>query len=416
MDSTLYVKTLGGFSLKHICTEDQNLEITEQDSNSWRQWAFLEYLCVYHQRCVSQEEIIDIIWGGVEVGNPVNTLKTLLHRARLTLERLGFSDGKDVLRYRRGVYSWNPELVIRVDIEEFDALRDQFDTGPAGEEGLAAARKALALYQGDFLPHASASPWALSPRTHYHLKYLHLCFDMASVLWERDRLEEAVEVCRFATALDPYDETCQSLMMRLLHASGSKQAVARYYSDISALLMKELSVAPSQELTALYHELSGPGEAQELDLRTIRAVLLGDDSANRGAFFCQYFVFRNICRLLARISVRNGQIVQLGVITLFSKTGGALAPSQRAAAMEELKEAIQMRLRSGDIFTQFSPTQFLVLLPTASHENGSMAVDRVLSAYGQTLAGKTTTPQFSLLPALSLETEEPLAGFRPIVS
>ena len=81
MDSTLYVKTLGGFSLKHICTEDQNLEITEQDSNSWRQWAFLEYLCVYHQRCVSQEEIIDIIWGGVEVGNPVNTLKTLLHRA-----------------------------------------------------------------------------------------------------------------------------------------------------------------------------------------------------------------------------------------------------------------------------------------------------------------------------------------------
>lgn len=44
MDSTLYVKTLGGFSLKHICTEDQNLEITEQDSNSWRQWAFLEYL------------------------------------------------------------------------------------------------------------------------------------------------------------------------------------------------------------------------------------------------------------------------------------------------------------------------------------------------------------------------------------
>ena len=93
---------------------------------------------------------------------------------------------------------------------------------------------------------------------------------MASVLWERDRLEEAVEVCRFATALDPYDETCQSLMMRLLHASGSKQAVARYYSDISALLMKELGVAPSQELTALYHELSGPGEAQELDLRTIR--------------------------------------------------------------------------------------------------------------------------------------------------
>lgn len=414
LDRTLYVKTLGGFSLRRTCAEDQDIEITEQESNSWRQWTFLEYLCVYHRRSVSQEEIIDVIWGGLEVGNPVNTLKTLLHRARLTLERLGFSNGKDILRYRRGIYSWDPDLIIRVDIEEFDALREQFDTAPSSEEGLSAAQRALALYRGDFLPHASASPWALAPQTHYHLKFLRLCYDTASTLWEKNRLEEAVEACQLATALDPYDETCQLLMMRLLHASGSKQAVARYYSDLSALLMKELGVAPSQELTTLYHELSGPGEVQEVDLRAIRATLLGDDSAGRGAFFCQYFVFRSICRLLARTSVRSGQIVQLGVITLFSKTGRSFTPDQRGAAMETLKEAIQIRLRSGDIFTQFSPTQFLVLLPTASHENGSMAVERVLSAYGQTLAGKTTTPQFSLLPALSLETDEDPAGFRPL--
>ena len=159
---------------------------------------------------------------------------------------------------------------------------------------------------------------------------------MLERLWELERLPEAVELCQLATAQDPYDENCQMLMMRLLHASGAKQAVAQYYNDVSALLMSQLGVSPSPEMTALYHELNAPEQAQELDLRTIRAVLLGDDSANRGAFFCQYFVFRNICRLLARISVRNGQIVQLGVITLFSKTGGALAPSQRAAAMEEL--------------------------------------------------------------------------------
>lgn len=416
MERTLYVKTLGGFSLRYSHADGPAVEITEQDSGSWRQWAFLQYLCVFHQRRVPQEELIDVLWGDVDIGNPVNTLKTLLHRARLTLEKLGFPDGKKTLLYRRGVYTWDPELTIRVDTEEFDELQARFETAPSSEESLAAAQQALDLYQGDFLPHSSASPWALSPRTYYHSKYLHLCCEAATALWGLDRLEEAVGLCRLATGLDPYDETCQLLMMRLLHASGAKQAVAQYYNDVSTLLMSQLGVTPSQEMTALYHELSGPEESQELDLHTIRTILLGDDAVSKGAFYCEYFVFQNICRFLARTTTRNGEIVQLGVITLFPKKGARLTVSQRADAMSDLKSAILANLRSGDIFTQFSPTQYLLLLPTASHENGSMAVDRVLSAYAQTLNGMTTTPQFSLLPALSLERKGGSAApvFRPI--
>lgn len=416
MEHILHVKTLGGFSLRCSHPDQPDVEITEQDSGSWRQWTFLQYLCVFHQRRIPQEEIIDILWGDVEISNPVNTLKTLLHRARLTLEKLGFPDGKKVLLYRRGVYTWDPELTIQLDTEDFDSLRALFEADPGSEEGLSAAKKALELYQGDFLPRASGSPWALSPRTYYHSRYLYLCCAAATSLWGLDRLDEAVDLCRQATAADPYDESCQLLMMRLLHASGAKQAVAQYYNDVSTLLMNQLGVTPSQEMTALYHELSGPEESQELDLQTIRTILLGDDAANKGAFFCEYFVFQNICRLLARTTARSGEIVQLGVITLFPKRGGRLTVTQRAAAMGELKTAILENLRSGDIFTQFSPSQYLLLLPTASRENGSMAVDRVLSAYGRTLCGMTTAPRFSLLPALNLECRNESASpvFRPM--
>lgn len=415
MDYTLYVKTLGGFSLRCSCGEVPDAEITEQDSGSWRQWAFLQYLCVFHQRRIPQEEIIDVLWGDAEISNPVNTLKTLLHRARLMLERLGLPNGKKALLYRRGVYSWDDSLKIRLDTEEFDELRAQFDLAPTSEEGLAAAKQALALYQGEFLPRAAASPWALSPRTYYHSKYLRLCYDAATSLWGLERLEEAVGLCRMATALDPYDETCQLLMMRLLHASGARQAMAQYYNDVSTLLMSQLGVFPSQEMTALYHELSGPEEVQELDLHTIRSILLGDDSAGKGAFYCDYYVFQNICRFLARATPRSGQIVQLSVITLFPRKGCRLTVSQRAAAMDDLKSSILANLRSGDIFTQFSPTQYLLLLPTASRENGSMAVERVLSAYARTPGGAGAIPQFSLLPALSLERRTSF-GFQPISS
>lgn len=131
MEHILHVKTLGGFSLRCSHPDQPDVEITEQDSGSWRQWTFLQYLCVFHQRRIPQEEIIDILWGDVEINNPVNTLKTLLHRARLTLERLGFPDGKKVLLYRRGVYTWDPELTIRLDTEEFDSLRALFEADPA---------------------------------------------------------------------------------------------------------------------------------------------------------------------------------------------------------------------------------------------------------------------------------------------
>ena len=203
MERILYIKTLGGFSLRLSHPEGQGVEITEQDSGSWRQWAFLQYLCVFHQRRIPQEEIIDILWGDVEIGNPVNTLKTLLHRARLTLERLGFPDGKKVLLYRRGVYTWDPELTIRLDTEEFDDLQARFEAAPHSEEGLSAAREALGLCQGDFLPHAAASPWALSPRTYYHSRYLCLCCAAATALWDLDRLDEAVSLCRLAATVDP---------------------------------------------------------------------------------------------------------------------------------------------------------------------------------------------------------------------
>lgn len=131
MEHILHVKTLGGFSLRCFHPDQPDVEITEQDSGSWRQWTFLQYLCVFHQRRIPQEEIIDILWGDVEINNPVNTLKTLLHRTRLTLERLGFPDGKKVLLYRRGVYTWDPELTIRLDTEEFDSLRALFEADPA---------------------------------------------------------------------------------------------------------------------------------------------------------------------------------------------------------------------------------------------------------------------------------------------
>lgn len=404
MKGSLYITTFGKFSIESPSNGGASI-ISDQSSSSWRLWTFLQYLCVFHDRAVAQEEIFDLLCNDADSGNPVNTVKTLLHRSRLLLEKLGFPDGKEVLRCRRGLYSWNPELSIQTDTGEFDRLCAVFEAEPESQEGLEAARKAMELYGGDFLPSAAGSPWALSPRTYYHTKYLRLCCDMANVLWEQGKVGEAIDVCHTATSMDPYDESCHLLMMRLLQATGSKQAAAQYYSDVSNLFMVQLGIPPSEELTALYHELTGSGEVPEMDLRTILGGLQDQDRSG-GTFFCDYNVFRDIYSLLIRSALRSGHVVQLSLVTLLDLDGGVLPQARRTAAMEELRKAISSCCRAGDVCAQLSACQYLLLLPTASYENGSMVIKRILNAYGRTMMGMTTSAKCSSMSALTPEQQK----------
>lgn len=406
MDGTLYVTTLGQFSLRYPTAQGPG-ELTSQSGTSWRLWTFLQYLCVFHDRAVTQEEVFDLLWNDIDSANPASTVKTLLHRSRLALEKLGFPNGKDVLRYRRGLYTWDPELEIKTDTDEFDRLCAEFDAGRGSEEGLAAARSAIALYGGDFLPSAAGSPWVLSPRTYYHGRFLRLCCDAANSLWELGRREEAVDVCRAATAVDPYDETCHLLTMRLLHASGAKQAAIQYYSDVSNLLMAQLGITPSEELTGLYRELSGGGGGEEPEM-DLRAILGGLQEAGpgSGAFVCDYNVFKDIYSLMLRSALRSGQAVQLSLMTLLDADGGQLPQARRAAGMEALLETIAGCCRAGDVCAQYNSSQYLLLLPTASYENGTMVIRRILDAFQRTVMGMTTSVQCSTISALAPDQRE----------
>lgn len=416
MAETLYVTFLGKFSICYPTPEGPG-SLTGRSGGSGRLWSFLQYLCAFHNRAVTQEEIFDILWNDLDSTDPASSLKTPLYRSRQMLEKLGLPDGKSVLRFRHGIYSWDPALNIWTDIDEFDRLCAVFDKGQSSSEGLDAARRAQELYQGDFLPGAAGSPWALLPRTYYHTKYMRLSCDLASALWERGQLEEAIDVCRTATAADPYDEPCHLMMLRLLRASGAKQRAVQYYNEVSNLMMGQLGVAPSEELTALYHELvhDGEGDTPEMDLRTVLSRLQGKER-EPGAFFCEYSVFQDIYSLLVRSATRSGQVVQLVLITLLDLDGEQLPPNRRTAAMDEMQQAVRACCRVGDVYTQMSTCQYLLLLPSASYENASMVVKRVLNEYRSTVLGKTTAVECGMISALNHEDSRKPDAFRWKVS
>lgn len=387
------VQLLGGFSMSRTAADGTEYKMTEQDSTSKRLWAFLEYMSVFYDRPVSQDEIVEALWGDTDL-DPSNTMKTLLHRARSAMEeRLGLENGKDVIQYRRGVYTWGPDVELDLDVEQFDTCCTQ------GEKDMEKALTAIQLYGGDLLPNAVGSPWTVTQRTYYHTRYLKLCNDTAEKLLGMGRNGEAARICQRVCELDPYDETCHLLLMQALVASGDRQTAIRHYTQVTKMLMDQLGVSPSKRLTQFYRKLTKEEKNVELDLYTVRQEL-EEEGEGSGAFYCELATFQDIYRLEARSARRSGRVVQLALITILDRNGSNLDAKRGSAALEQLKATITHCLRSGDAFTRFSALQYLVMLPTASYENGIKAMQRVVDAYQKTMVGLTTTVNYSLLPVL----------------
>lgn len=409
----LYVTTLGNFSVRlteQAGAGEQAGE--EQEGTPLRQRGFLQYLCVYHDRTVSQDELSEAILDSEGEGDPTGILKNNLYRSRLFLEKLGLANAKELLRYRRGVYSWAPEVNILLDVEVFDELYDRFYSA-ADPPDLTAGHEALKLYSGDFLAAATGSLWTLSIRTYYHGRYLKLARDMAEILYEEGDLDNGMKLCRMVTAADPYDEESQLLMMKLLNATGQVQVAVQHYETIRDLYMEQLGISPSQPLADYYRTLNRTDEPRELDLNVIRSQLLEEGECH-GAFFCEYSVFRNIYQVIARSATRTGMAIQLAMIVLNDREGNPLEPKRCAEAMGDLHDFIQRILRSGDVFARYSRDQFLIMLPSSSHENAAAALERVLDGYRTTLCGRTTQVKYYILPVLPAKREKgPTGKFTP---
>lgn len=394
----LHVTLFGGFQLSRQVA-GQTCTINDQVSTSKKLWAFLQYLIVFRHREISQEEIIDILWDSEDDSNAVNALKTLLHRARTTLETLGYGDGKQVILYRRGVYAWNRDLPLDVDSERFESLCDQADQNSQSRLPLLLA--ALELYRGPFLPKSSYEPWVISQRTYYHNRFLALCSEVSSILSQQGRSSEIIDLCRRSLVFAPYEEPLHLSLMQALVATGAQQAAIEHYRYITKLFMDELGVTPSESLTDLYRDLVKSTRSVELDLTVVRQSL-SEDTPDPGPYFCEYAIFQDIYRLEARTAQRTGHVVQLAMLSILSARGKDLTTKQIRVSMERLKEIVIDTLRKGDACTRFSASQYLMLLPCATREGGEVVLSRLVASFRRLYPKMPVLIQYSILPVMPL--------------
>ena len=106
---------------------------------------------------------------------------------------------------------------------------------------------------------------------------------------------------------------------------------------------------------------------------------LKEKNIQAGAFCQEYDSFKNIYRFMERYLCRSSQQVYLVLLTLIVNDSHNSQHDQETS-IRFLKSSIQHVLRLGDVFTQYSSCQFLIMAMDTSEQGIERMVERIKSA------------------------------------
>ena len=119
MDKALQVTMLGSFTITG------NGKAVDDSSNRMRKvWLLLAYLIWSRNSPVTQDSYLSLLQGSgtSESEDPASRMKALFYRARAMLNDLWPNAGHELILHRNRTYSWNTQIPLTLDVEEFDRL------------------------------------------------------------------------------------------------------------------------------------------------------------------------------------------------------------------------------------------------------------------------------------------------------
>lgn len=106
------------------------------------------------------------------------------------------------------------------------------------------------------------------------------------------------------------------------------------------------------------------------------------ENPTRPGSFCQdYETFKAIYRFAERKMCRSQESAYLLLFTLTDNMGDFPALSQRDEDMDILGTVIRDQLRLGDVFTQYSSCQYLVMVSNVDDQTSELIAGRISDAF-----------------------------------
>lgn len=365
------VSMLGEFTLQF-----GDALLRESGTRSRRIFGLLSFLICHRGHPVSQYKLIDLLWGDSgEITNPENTLRILLHRTRSQLDQLYVGAGRECILRKDGSYIWNPEIPVEADYQQFEALIQN----PQGSR-LENLLQALQLYRGEFLFRQSSDSWVVPICTHFQNLFLEASREAAQLLMEQQRTQEAAEVCRRWLAAEPYSEAACQMLMQVLAAAGNPQGAGELYEAFSRRLFDDFGIRPSEDTRRVYRNLVHSPVDRTMDMDEVLEHLQ-EPEGPPGALQCDYDYFKMLCYAERRAIERSGAVTHVALLSISGTPDKPLSKRSLNRIAEQLGQCLRTNLRRGDVISQCSASQYIIMLPKANYENSCMVCRRCIAAF-----------------------------------
>lgn len=389
----IYVQTLGEFSIRI-----GEKEVSDQSNQSKKPWRLLKYLIVFQKKAISPSELISTIWMDDTGANPNGALKTLMFRSRRLLEPLGISPQK-LLVQQQGSYGWTKEYETVLDADQFEEICSRvLSQANPNEDILELCLEGLTLYKGDFLPNSEYESWVIPISAYYHSLYQKLVYKTIELLTEKEDYSRITLICQNAISIEPFDEEFYYHLVYALYKDGHISQAIEQYNHTTDLFYNEFSISPSQRFKDLYKLIQDSEQNVATNLDVIQETLR--EEASGGAFYCEYPVFRDLFQLERRSIERTGDSIYLCLLTLSDLNDKTPKNPVLSKAMDHLNNAIRTSLRCSDVYTRYSVSQYIILLPTVTVELGEMVMKRILSNFHKMYSRKDLIVNYRLQPVL----------------
>ena len=388
----LHIQTLGTFSV----SVGQTI-LSDNSARAGQVWKLFKYIITNRSNPIPTDRLIDVLWEDeASCDNPIKALYSLMYRLRTLLNK-PFQHKQEFILFQHNTYIWNHASPYELDAEQFEGLCKQ-----AGDEATPAQRRidlyrqAFDLYRGDYLAESSQEIWALPPVNYYKRLYTEVVHNLSHLCEQAGDWASVVRTCEKAIELDPYEEAHHASLIEALIQQGQLSQALIHYDYITSVLYKELGVSPSERLSRLYEQIRGRGNNVVYDINTIQATLDEPEANQSGAFFCEAETFRRIYQLEKRAMERSGLSAYLCCLSLTTPQHWVPPAEVLGEALPVLKQAVVFGLRRGDVITQYSKSQLLLILPSTNFENCERVLARLEDAFRRSYQGPPVAVQSSV--------------------
>ena len=375
--STYYARLLGGFSFSG---DGQEIPIKGNLRSKYLQ--MLVMLLKAGKEGVSKESLMVRIAADTDGREKMmNNLRQQIFVLRRTMKGLGFPEGQYIVSVK-GRYYFSRDQDVVTDTGQIDQLYRELRSGrPAKEERTEILREICRIYSGEFLPALSGEEWAAVEGAYYQNIFFESMKELCGLLKEQKEYDEMLELCSKASQLHPYDEW-QALEIDCLMAKNRYMDALKVYEKATEVFYEEFGVSPFESVMAKYRSSQGQLLYTSGVLSEIKGEMLKQDTG-KGAYYCNYPSFLDVYRLMARLKERQDLKLSLIICTLDTGgqggrgKGGEMDAAKAADVMEEFQQFISENLRRSDVFTRYSPNQFLILLFGSDEPSGEKVVARL---------------------------------------